>query len=51
MKCKECPYFFSDTDDRGNPISRESCHYRWNDGYAPCEVEDTEAETEDTDEE
>ena len=49
MKCKDCPYFFSDTDDHGKPIAREYCHYRWNDGYAPCEIDDQNAETEDTD--
>lgn len=48
IKCKDCPYFWSDTDENGTPINRPSCHYQWNDGYAPCEVEDIE--TEDIDE-
>lgn len=49
MKCKECPYYWSDTDNEGKPVSREYCHYIWNDGYAPCEVDDNDKET--TDEE
>ena len=44
MKCKDCPYYWSDTDDKGTPINLPYCHYQWNDGYAPCEVDDTEYE-------
>lgn len=50
MKCKDCLYFFSDTNDKGEPITEEYCHYKYDDGYAPCEVEEIENETEDTDE-
>lgn len=39
MKCKDCPYFWSDCDEKGNPIDRPYCHYQWDDGYAPCEVD------------
>lgn len=46
MKCMDCPYFWMDEDE-----DRAYCHYHWEDGYAPCEVDDTEAETEDNDEE
>ena len=35
MKCIDCPYFWKDDD---NEIAY--CHYQYNDGYAPCEVED-----------
>jgi len=37
MKCKDCGYFWK---DEGEDIP--SCHYRWNDGYAPCEVDERE---------
>jgi hypothetical protein len=36
MKCSECPYFYAKNDER------ETCHYPWDDGYAPCEIEDIE---------
>lgn len=50
MKCENnCPYFWADTDEQGNPISRAYCHYQYDDGYAPCEEDDYE--TEDYDEE
>lgn len=48
MKCKDCPYYWADCDDKGNPIENPHCHYQWNDGYAPCEVDD-DYETEDID--
>ena len=38
MKCVDCGYWWADEEE--NP----SCHYRYNDGYAPCEVEDKERE-------
>ena len=44
MKCKDCPYYWAECDDRGNPIGHPNCHYQWNDGYAPCEVDDYETE-------
>ena len=44
MKCKDCPYCWADQDERF-----PSCKYPYNDGYAPCEVEDQEKETEDYD--
>lgn len=40
MKCKDCPYFWSDCDDQGKPIDHPYCHYHWDDGCAPCEVTD-----------
>lgn len=46
MKCADCPYFWADTDEEGRPIDRPYCHYQWNDGYAPCEIEDEESEDE-----
>jgi len=48
MKCKDCPYFWADCDDKGTPIDRPCCHYQWDDGCAPCEVDD-DYETEDVD--
>ena len=42
IKCTDCPYFWSDLDKDGKPITRPHCHYQYNDGYAPCEVEDNE---------
>ena len=47
MKCKDCLYFYANTDDRGNPIENPHCQYYYNDGYAPCEIDDMEKETED----
>lgn len=43
MECKNCPYYWRDNANGGNPY----CHYRWDDGYAPCEVYDRDRETED----
>lgn len=43
MKCKDCPYFWAEGD------GDFTCQYRWNDGYAPCEVSEL-IETEDYDE-
>lgn len=42
IKCKDCPYFWQeDYENHGY------CHYKWNDGCAPCEVsEPTELEPE-----
>lgn len=51
MKCKDCPYYFSNTDNEGRPTESPRCQYRWDDGYAPCEIDDAENETEDIDEE
>ena len=45
MKCAECPYFWKDEDSKNG-----CCHYRWNDGYAPCEVDETEAYYEEVEE-
>lgn len=42
MKCVDCPYHWKE-DWEDYP----SCHYRWNDGYAPCEVDDNDYEEED----
>ena len=40
MKCKDCPYYWAECDKEGKPIEHPHCHYQWDDGYAPCEVED-----------
>lgn len=49
MECKNCAYYWSDLCDKnGKPIGNPYCHYQWNDGYAPCEVDDYD--TPDTDE-
>ena len=42
IKCKDCPYYWADAE---NEIAY--CHYAYNDGYAPCEIDDIERETED----
>ena len=47
IKCEDCPYFWTDYHKNKE---RPSCHYRWDDGCAPCEIEDSERETEDIDE-
>lgn len=36
IHCADCPYYYNDLDD--GEICY--CHYTWDDGYAPCEVED-----------
>lgn len=46
MKCKDCLYCYADVDEEGNPTGYEYCHYFNDDGYAPCEVDDNEAERE-----
>lgn len=39
MKCKDCPYWWIDENSvNGAPY----CHYQYNDGYAPCEADETE---------
>jgi hypothetical protein len=40
IKCTDCPYYWADCNDKGEPIDRPSCHYQWDDGYAPCEIDD-----------
>lgn len=35
MKCVDCPYYWIDDGEQYG-----CCHYRYNDGYAPCEVAD-----------
>ena len=42
IKCKDCPYYWADMDGE-----IAYCHYQYNDGYAPCEIDDKERETED----
>lgn len=42
MKCVDCPYFWKNDDD-----FFPHCQYPYDDGYAPCEVDEAE-ETEDT---
>ena len=40
LECEECPYYWSDEDDVDNIWPY--CHYRYNDGQAPCEELDHE---------
>lgn len=55
MKCVDCPYWWADIEEyvgedgktHVRTVGYEHCHYRYNDGYAPCEVEETDYETED----
>lgn len=42
MKCKNCAYHWSDCDTDGKPIGLPYCHYQWDDGCAPCEIDDHE---------
>lgn len=35
VKCVDCPYHWREEGEE-YPV----CHYGWNDGYAPCEVDD-----------
>lgn len=44
MKCIDCPYHWADCDDNGVPVNNAYCHYQYDDGYAPCEVDDYEDE-------
>lgn len=37
MKCKDCPYYWQDNDEE-----HMYCHYHYDDGYAPCEVDEKE---------
>lgn len=50
MKCKDCPYFWADENPYADTDCAPTCHYMYNDGYAPCEVDEKELETEDYDE-
>ena len=45
MKCAECPYYWAEENEK-----YPSCKYPYNDGYAPCEIEDQEKESEDINE-
>ena len=45
LKCKDCPYYWADNDPTVADLPY--CHYQYDDGYAPCEIEDREKETED----
>lgn len=41
MKCADCPYYWADVNEQsGEQIGHSYCHYQYDDGYAPCEVED-----------
>ena len=46
LKFKDCPYYWADNDPT-TVADLPYCHYQYNDGYAPCEIEDIERETED----
>lgn len=37
ITCNNCPYYYMD----------KYCHYEWNDGCTPCEIDDFEEEEED----
>lgn len=56
MKCKDCVYYYHDIDEfeidgkmQVRAIGDAYCHYRYNDGYAPCEIEDSYDEPEEHD--
>lgn len=40
MKCTDCSYFYPDRNDKGYEISEPHCQYPYDDGYAPCEIEE-----------
>lgn len=42
MKCIDCPYYWAETGKYGEPIELPHCHYQYEDGYAPCELEEYE---------
>lgn len=46
IKCADCPYYWADEWDK-SIADLPYCHYQYNDGCAPCEIEDRERETED----
>ena len=41
-RCETCSYFWKEEDEE-----TPSCHYGWDDGYAPCEIDDIEDYEED----
>lgn len=46
MKCKDCAYYYAEIGPDGQPLTLNFCHYRWNDGYAPCEIDEREDDRE-----
>lgn len=48
LKCVDCLYFYADYDERGYAHGLPYCHYNYDDGCAPCEIDD-EYETPDED--
>ena len=46
MSCNNCGYHYADCDSSGIPTGNAYCHYYYNDGYAPCEVDDEYIEDE-----
>lgn len=42
ITCNNCPYYYMDRDEE-----TPRCHYGWDDGCAPCEIDDFEEEEED----
>ena len=42
ITCNSCPYYYRDSD-----VEVLRCHYVWEDGCAPCEIDDFEEEEED----
>ena len=42
MRCVDCAYYYAECDpNTGKSITLPTCHYVYNDGYAPCEVSET----------
>lgn len=39
IKCVDCPYYWKEENEK-----TPHCHYTYDDGYAPCEVDDYETE-------
>lgn len=44
MECEYCPYFWNDADYDEREENWTRCHYDQNDGYAPCEINESEDE-------
>lgn len=40
LRCIDCLYFYADCDEQGNAYGSPYCHYGYDDGCAPCEVDD-----------
>lgn len=40
MKCKYCTYYWNDADYDEDADNWARCHFDWNDGEAPCEIDE-----------